>query len=74
MTHEEKTGQYLLQLKQDGVLIDAYIIGVHEEFKSSTCIARFLEEGVVNEKYIIVYEENDVMKWNLLSVLDKTNP
>jgi hypothetical protein len=72
MNHEQKTLEYLLQLKQDGVLIDAYIIGVNEEFKSSTCIGRFLEGSVVKEKYITVYEENQTMKWNLLEVLEKT--
>lgn len=71
MNHEQKTLEYLLQLKQNGVLIDAYIIGINEEFKSSTCIGRFLEVDLVKEKYMTVYEENGIMKWNLLEILIK---
>jgi len=70
MNHEQKTGQYLLQLKEDGVLIDAYTIGVNEEFKSSTCIGRFLEGSIVKEKHIAVYEENEIMKWKLLELIN----
>lgn len=69
MNHEQKTLEYLLQLKQNGVLIDAYTIGVNENFKTSTCIGRFLEADLVKEKYMAVYEENGIMKWNLLERL-----
>lgn len=69
MNHEQKTLEYLLQLKQDGVLIDAYTIGVNENFKTSTCIGRFLESDLIKEKYMAVYEENQIMKWNLLEKL-----
>jgi hypothetical protein len=71
MNHEQKTLEYLLQLKQDGVLIDAYTIGVNENFKTSTCIGRFLETDLIKEKYMAVYEENQIMKWSLLEILNK---
>jgi hypothetical protein len=71
MNHEQKTFQYLLQLKQDGVLIDAYIIGVNEAFKSSTTIGRFMENNIVVEKKMIVYEENETISWNFLETINE---
>jgi hypothetical protein len=75
MIFEQATKQYLLDLKAEGVLIDAYIIGVNEEFESSTCIGRFLDEnGTVNEKQMIVHKEGDALAWHFLETLKSPFP
>jgi len=71
MNFEQTTKQYLLDLKNQNVVIDAYIIGVNEDFESSTCIGRFLDpNGTVKEKQIIVYKDGDILMWNLLEILN----
>jgi hypothetical protein len=69
MNFEETTKQYLIDLKNQNVLIDAYIFGVNEEFECSTCMGRFLEDGTVKEKKMIVHKEGDTLKWNLLETV-----
>jgi hypothetical protein len=71
MNFEQATKQYLLDLKNQNVVIDAYIIGVNEDFESSTCIGRFLDpEGTVKEKQIIVHKDDDTLIWNFLETLN----
>lgn len=70
MIFEQATNQYLLELKNQNVLIDAYVTGVNESFESSTCIGRFLEEDqVVREKQIVVYKEGEDLVWSFLETL-----
>jgi hypothetical protein len=71
MNFEQTTKQYLIDLKNQNVVIDAYIIGVNEDFKASTCIGRFLnEDGTVREKQIIVHTVGDTLIWNFLETLN----
>jgi hypothetical protein len=73
MNFEQQTFQYLLELKKSNVLIEAFITGVSEDFRSSTCVGRFLQEdGTVAEKYIVVHEKDDQLVWNFLEVLDNS--
>jgi hypothetical protein len=67
MSFEEKTKNYLLSLKNDNVIVDADIYGVKEDYNTSNCIARMINEvGEIEEKRIYVYEDNNVMTWKFL--------
>jgi hypothetical protein len=70
MIFENKVKEYLTELKNNEILIDADIIGINENLKTSKCIGRFLENGVINEKLIYIYEHNDVLVWYFLNALD----
>lgn len=66
MTFEQITKDYIVELKNQGVLIDANIIGVNEEFKTSTCIGFFLVEDIVKEQYIYIYDDKGTITWKFL--------
>lgn len=67
MTFEQITKDYIVELKNQGVLIDANIIGVNEEFKTSTCVGRFLVNDIVEEKYIYIYDDKGTITWKYLT-------
>jgi hypothetical protein len=69
---EEKSKIYINELVNNNDIIDASIIGVNEDYKTSTCIARILNGDLVEEKHILIYEQNDEMIWKLLKVIDET--
>jgi hypothetical protein len=71
MNFEEKSKLYINELVNDNVIIDAYLIGVNEDHKTSNGVARILMETFVEEKNIIIYERNNVMNWNYLSVINQ---
>jgi hypothetical protein len=69
MIFENRVKDYIVELKNSGVIIDGDILGVNEDLKTSKCIGRFLEDGMINEKLIYVYEYNNNLTWNLLNPL-----
>lgn len=71
MIFENIVKQYIIDLKNEDKLIDADIIGVNEEFKTAKCIARFLEDLVVVEKLIYIYEINNTLNWKYLEPINK---
>lgn len=66
MNFEEKSNNYINQLVAERVMIDAALIGVNEEHKTSTAIAKFLVNDVVEEKHIFIYEVNEILTWKYL--------
>lgn len=70
MNFENTVKNYLIELKNEEILIDADITGVNEELKTSRCIATFLEDGVINEKYIYIYDNKGVLTWNIFNPIE----
>jgi hypothetical protein len=71
MTFEQSTKDYLLVLKNQGVILNANIYGVSEEFKFSNCVADFLENNSVVQKSICVYDDNGTITWKNLVPLNQ---
>lgn len=69
---EEKSKSYINELvnNNENNFIEISIIGVNEDYKTSTCIARIMIGDLVEEKHIIIYEINDEMTWKLLKVIN----
>lgn len=74
MSFEQITKDYLILLKDEGVILDANIMVVNEEFKTSDCIASFLEENTIIQKYICVYNDNGNITWKNLVPIEKNSP
>ena len=71
MNFEQTTKNYLLELKSENVILDGKIIGIDEEFKTATCIAKFLlSDDIVEEKHICVYDDNGENRWKYLTVIN----
>jgi len=71
MTFEQQTRDYIVTLKNDGIIIDMDIYGVNEQLRTATCIGRFLtEDSTVEEKHVIVYEIDDTITWSFLKLVD----
>ena len=70
MTFEQQTLDYIVTLKNDGIIIDMDIYGVNEQLRTASCIGRFLNGDVVEEKHVIVYEINDTITWSFLKPID----
>jgi hypothetical protein len=70
MTFEQQTKDYIVTLKNDGIIIDMDIYGVNEQLRTSSCIGRFLNGDVVEERYVIVYEINNTITWSFLKPVD----
>jgi hypothetical protein len=67
MSFEQEVKDYIVTLKNTGVVIDMDIYGVNETLRTASCIGRFLnEESIVEEKYVYVYEINDNLTWSYL--------
>lgn len=74
MNFEKKAYEYILQLKNSGVLIDANIYGVNEELMTAEGIGRFLvEDGSVQEKHIILFMIGGVITWRYLIKIEDKN-
>jgi len=70
MNFEQELIQFLQQLVADGIIVDGSLIGVSEEKRTGTAIARFLDEDdVVRERYLAFFESESVLVWKLLEVL-----
>ncbi len=70
MTFEQQTRDYIVTLKNDGIIIDMTIYGVNEELRTATCIGRFLtEDSTVVERHVIVYEIDNTITWSYLDVI-----
>jgi hypothetical protein len=70
---EEKSKIYINELvNNNNDIIEISIIGVNEDYKTSTCVARILNGDLVEEKHILIYEQNEEMIWKLLKVIDET--
>jgi len=71
MTFEQQTLNYIVKLKNDGIIIDMDIYGVNEQLRTATCIGRFLnDDSTVEEKHVIVYEIDDTITWSFLKPVD----
>lgn len=66
MNFEETSNNYINQLVADHTILDAALIGVNEEHRTSTAIAKFLVNDIVEEKYIFIYEVNEILTWKYL--------
>jgi hypothetical protein len=66
MIFEQLTNDYIILLKEQGILLDANVIGVNEEFRTSTCVGKFIVDDVVVERYMCVYEDKGVITWKYL--------
>jgi hypothetical protein len=73
MIFENKVNEYIIELKNDGILIDADITGVNEDLKTSKCVGRFLENGVIEEKNIYIYEDKGSLTWNIINIIKQEN-
>jgi hypothetical protein len=70
MTFEQQTRDYIVTLKNDGIIIDMDIYGVNEQLRTTTCIGRFLNnDSIVEEKHVIVYEIDNTITWSYLDVI-----
>lgn len=74
MTFEQITKDYLILLKEQGVIVSAKITFVDEEFKTSSCIGSFLENNEVVQKYICVFDNNGTVTWKYLAPINNSNP
>jgi hypothetical protein len=74
MTFEEITKDYLIVLKQQGVIVSANIMCVDETFKISSCIGSFLENNIVVQKSICVFDDDGIVVWKDLTPLNINNP
>ena len=71
MNFEQTTKNYLLELKSENVILDGKITGVEEEFKTATCIAKFLlSDETIEERFVCVYDEDGENKWKYLTVIN----
>lgn len=71
MNFEQITKDYLVLLKDQGVILDANIMQVNEQFKTSYCVASFLETSEIIQKNICVYDENGNLDWKSFVPVDK---
>jgi hypothetical protein len=70
MTFEQQTRDYIVTLKNDGIIIDMDIYGVNEQLRTTTCIGRFLNnDSIVEERHVIVYEIDNTITWSYLDVI-----
>lgn len=74
MTFEQITKDYLILLKEQGVIVSANIMFVDEAFKTSSCIGTFLENNIIVQKYICVFDDNGTVTWKYLTLIDNSNP
>jgi hypothetical protein len=71
MTFEQKCNDYFLVLRDSGVIIDAQLFGVDENFRTANGAARFIDaDSVVNEKKIYLYEINGEINWSYYTPLN----
>jgi hypothetical protein len=71
MDFEQTCIQYLSQLRTDGIIIEGDLYGVNEDTHVAKAIVSILQNGKVNEKSIILYEENENLIWKFLNVLSQ---
>jgi hypothetical protein len=71
MSFEQKCNDYLLLLKAQGVLLDADLYGVNEDFKTAHGKARFTDTtlGVI-EKRIHIREVDGQLTWSYFTPLE----
>lgn len=70
MNFEQELNNFLEELRQDGILVDANLVGVSEEKRTGTAIGRFLyDDDIVRERHIALYEEDGVLVWKTLEVV-----
>jgi hypothetical protein len=71
MTFEQKSKEYLLSLKNDGVFVDADIHGINEEMHTANCVGRFhTDDNTIEEKSFYVYLDGETMKWRYFKKID----
>lgn len=70
MNFEETSNQYLLELKNSGIIITGDLIGVNETLETS--IAKVIGVDKPKESRIIIYKLNNVLDWKYYDPIDNT--
>lgn len=73
MDFEQTCIQYLLQLKSDGIILEGDLYGVNEITHVAKGIISILQNGTVNEKKIIIYEDGGILDWKFLNPLSQND-
>ena len=68
MNFEETSNQYLIELKNSGIIITGDLIGVNETLETS--IAKVIGIDSVKELRIIIYKLNNVLDWKYYDPID----
>jgi hypothetical protein len=67
---EDLSNQYLIDLKNNGIIIDGAIVGVNEHLETSTAKVTIVGSNDVNESFIIIYKLNGNLTWKFLNRVD----
>lgn len=71
MSFEQECNEYLLQLKTDSVILDGDLVGINEVTRTGRAKVSVLQNDVADEKYIIIYEQNNNINWKFINPKDQ---
>lgn len=69
-TFENSVNEYLLELKNQGVILEGSPVGISEHLGTSHVKVSMIIGDNVEEKYIIVYRVNDSFTWKFFKQAD----
>ena len=70
---EDLSNLYLFDLKNQGVIIEGSLVGVNEDFQTSTAKVSIAVGNEIKEKFISIYKQGDNFTWKFFIQSDKVH-